>query len=123
MATRLATRLKRPQRALFTVTDNARSKLRSIISKKPDMKGIRVGVKPGGCAQFKYWMEYATDVKETDNIVKEDDLTVLVDRKAELYIVGTELDYIKKPEMSQFKFQNPNAKSLCACEESFSVSK
>eukprot|EP01120_Amphizonella_sp_Union-15-10_P003819 TRINITY_DN14256_c0_g1_i1.p1 TRINITY_DN14256_c0_g1~~TRINITY_DN14256_c0_g1_i1.p1 ORF type:complete len:120 (-),score=25.78 TRINITY_DN14256_c0_g1_i1:83-442(-) len=111
----------RPTKALFSLSENAKERLKTLLNNKKNIKGIRVGVREGGCSGMKYTMEYAQEIKPTDSVVTEGDLTVLVDRKAELFVVGTELDWKQSPEKSEFVFQNPNAKSTCGCGDSFSV--
>lgn len=90
-------------------------------NKKDTSIGIRIGLKKGGCNGFKYTMHYADKIGKFDEIVKDEDLTILVDLKASFAIVGTEMDYIKDKIKSEFVFVNPNVKGTCGCGESFNT--
>ena len=83
--------------------------------------GVRVGVKTGGCAGMSYVMEYAKDVKPNEEIVEDKGVKVLIDPKAIMYLLGTEMDYKKEKFSSQFIFKNPNETERCGCGESFKV--
>lgn len=83
--------------------------------------GIRIGVKKGGCNGYVYTMNFVDSINPTDEVVKSEDLTVVVDPKAVFAIVGTEMDYISTKLKSEFVFTNPNAKDTCGCGESFST--
>jgi iron-sulfur cluster assembly protein len=80
--------------------------------------GVRVGVKNGGCAGMEYTMEYAVDIKSTDEVVEDKGVKILVDPKAVLFLLGTEMDYKTEKLSAQFIFNNPNQTSACGCGES-----
>ena len=82
------------------------------------MVGVRVGVKNGGCAGMTYTMEYAEDVAKTDEVVEDKGVRVLIDPKAVLFLLGTEMDYKADKMQSQFIFNNPNQTGACGCGES-----
>ena len=82
------------------------------------MVGVRVGVKNGGCAGMTYTMEYAEDVAKTDEVVEDKGVRVLIDPKAVLFLLGTEMDYKTDKLSAQFVFNNPNQTSACGCGES-----
>jgi iron-sulfur cluster assembly protein len=81
----------------------------------------RLGVKTKGCSGMSYDMSWTDQPAPTDEIVKDKDLTVLVDRKASLFLIGTVMDYEVKNLTAGFTFTNPNEKGRCGCGESFHV--
>ncbi len=109
--------MARPQ--VMTLTEAAAARIRDIMSKseKP-YAGLRVGVKNGGCAGMAYTMEYAETAKPTDEIVEDKGVTILVDPKAVLFLLGTQMDYKVDKLSAQFVFNNPNQTSACGCGES-----
>lgn len=104
---------------VMSLSDAAAERVRQIVegSKNP-IVGIRVGVKNGGCAGMSYTIEAAESVKPGDEVVTEKGATVLVDPKAVLFLLGTEMDFKTDKLASQFVFNNPNQKSACGCGES-----
>ena len=83
--------------------------------------GLRVGVKKGGCAGMEYTFEVARAVEKGDEVVTEKDATVIVDAKAVLFLLGTELDFKTDRFSSTFVFNNPNQVSACGCGESVEI--
>ena len=107
---------------IIKISDNAVSKIKEIMSQANNTTiGVRVGVKSGGCAGLSYIMEYATDVKPNEEVIEERGIKVLIDPKAVMYLLGTEMDYKKEKFSSQFIFKNPNETERCGCGESFKV--
>ena len=107
---------------VIKLSDNAASRIKEIMSKADNATiGVRVGVKSGGCAGMSYIMEYAEDIKPNEEIVEEKGVKVLIDPKAIMYLLGTEMDYKKEKFSSQFVFKNPNETERCGCGESFKV--
>jgi len=80
--------------------------------------GVRVGVKNGGCAGMAYTMEYAERIEAADEVVEDKGVRVLIDPKAVLFLIGTEMDYKADKLSAQFVFNNPNQTSACGCGES-----
>jgi iron-sulfur cluster assembly protein len=107
---------------ILTLTENAIKHVRELLEKrsKPSI-GIRVGVKSGGCSGMKYFIEYADQQNPYDEVIKSDDLTILIDPKALMYLFGSEMDYVTEEFKSGFTFTNPNEKGKCGCGSSFSV--
>jgi iron-sulfur cluster assembly protein len=101
------------------LTDAAASRIKDILARaeKP-IAGVRVGVKNGGCAGMSYTMEYAEQVNPTDEIVEDKGVRLLIDPKAVLFLLGTEMDYKTEKLSTQFVFNNPNQTSACGCGES-----
>jgi iron-sulfur cluster assembly protein len=112
--------LARP--AALTVTDAAAARIQTLLDKrgKPSI-GIRVGVRSRGCSGLSYTLEYADEKGKFDEIVEDKGVTVLVDPKAVMFILGTEMDYVEEKLESGFVFRNPNEKGRCGCGESFHV--
>jgi iron-sulfur cluster assembly protein len=101
------------------LTDAAAERIKAIMAKsdKP-YAGVRVGVKNGGCAGMAYTMEYAESPNPTDEVVEDKGVKILVDPKAVLFLLGTEMDYKVDKLSAQFVFNNPNQTSACGCGES-----
>ena len=83
--------------------------------------GVRVGVSSGGCAGMSYVMEYAKKTNPNDEIIEDKGVKVLIDPKAIMYLLGTEMDYKKEELSSTFVFKNPNETERCGCGESFKI--
>lgn len=112
-----------PQRKqVMVLTDRAIAQVRNLLGKrgKPSI-GIRIGVRSGGCSGLKYFVEYADERGKYDEVVQDQDVTILIDPKALMYLLGTEMDYISEQFKSGFTFSNPNEKGKCGCGSSFSV--
>jgi iron-sulfur cluster assembly protein len=107
----------RPQ--AMKLTDAAALRVREIMSKsdKP-VAGLRIGVKNGGCAGMEYTMEWAAEQKPFDEVVEDKGVKVLIDPKAVMFLLGTEMDFQVSALKSGFVFNNPNQTSACGCGES-----
>ena len=116
------TPLKQSKKQAIVLTDRAVEQVKYLLEKrgKPSV-GIRVGVKSGGCSGLKYFIEYADEKGKYDEVVQEKDITVLIDPKALMYVLGTEMDYVSQQFKSGFTFSNPNEKGKCGCGTSFNV--
>ena len=111
-----------PRMKVVTLTDAAANRVRDIISRSDrPIVGLRVGVKNGGCAGMSYTMEYAEDVQPHDEVVEDKGVKVLVDPKAILFLLGTEMDFQTTKMSSTFVFRNPNQTSACGCGESVAI--
>ena len=107
---------------VITLSDNAANRIKEIISNNETKSvGVRVGVKSGGCAGMSYVMEYAKEINQTDEIIEDKGVKVLIDPKAIMYLLGTEMDYKKEELSSTFVFKNPNETERCGCGESFKI--
>jgi iron-sulfur cluster assembly protein len=107
---------------VMSLTEAAAARVRDILanSDKP-LAGVRVGVKNGGCAGMSYTMEMAEAAHPIDEIVEEKGVTILIDPKAILFLLGTEMDYQTTKLSSGFVFNNPNQTSACGCGESVAI--
>jgi iron-sulfur cluster assembly protein len=115
----MATANPRSRPKVMTLTDAAANRVQAIIAKSESaVLGLRVGVKNGGCAGMEYTMEWATEAKPYDEVIEEKGVKVLIDPKAILFLLGTEMDYQSSALKSGFTFNNPNQTSACGCGES-----
>ena len=107
---------------ILTLTPKAIERIRYLVNQSSRQDNIlRVGIEKGGCAGLTYSMDYISEIKEGDEIVDQDDIRVVIDPKAILYLLGTELDYVEDKFSSGFKFNNPNEVSACGCGESVEI--
>ena len=107
---------------VVTLTDAAANRVKQIIAKadKP-IVGVRVGVKNGGCAGMSYTLEYAESRNPLDEVVEDKGVTILIDPKAVLFLIGTTIDYETTKLSSKFVFNNPNETDACGCGESVTI--
>src|SRR3954462_9117194 len=109
----------RPRLQAIRLTDAAADRIKYVMANaQQPIAGLRVGVKNGGCAGMAYTMEYAQSVNPTDEIVEDKGVKILIDPKAVLFLLGTEMDYKTDKLSAQFVFNNPNQTSACGCGES-----
>jgi iron-sulfur cluster assembly protein len=109
-------------RQAMTLTDAAAEHIRALLSKRGrPAVGIRIGVRSRGCSGLTYTLEYADEKGRLDELVQDKGVTVLIDPKASMFIIGTEMDYVEDKLQSGFTFRNPNEKGRCGCGESFHV--
>ncbi len=106
----------------ITVTEKALGKIQELVAKRgPQTKGLRVGVKGGGCTGFQSLFEFSDEEPGThDKVFDLGGIQLYCDMKSYLFLNGTELDYVETLMESGFKFQNPNVKSTCGCGSSVS---
>ena len=109
----------RPRPQVMRLTDAAATRIRDVMARAANpVAGVRVGVKNGGCAGQSYTVEYAHEIRPTDEVVEDKGVKILVDPKAVLFLLGTEMDYKVDKMQAQFIFNNPNQVSACGCGES-----
>jgi iron-sulfur cluster assembly protein len=109
----------RPRPQVMKLTDAAVQRIQELTRRADsEIVGLRVGVKNGGCAGQSYTVEYAHEVRPTDEVVEDKGVKILVDPKAVLFLLGTEMDYKTDKMQAQFIFNNPNQISACGCGES-----
>jgi len=109
----------RPRPQVMRLTDAAALRVQELTNRADsEIVGLRVGIKNGGCAGQSYTVEYAHDVRPTDEVVEDKGVKILVDPKAVLFLLGTEMDYKTDKMQAQFIFNNPNQISACGCGES-----
>jgi iron-sulfur cluster assembly protein len=115
-------RPRRPRPKVVTLSDAAAARVREIMARaeKP-YAGLRVGVKNGGCAGQEYVLEYASEAGPLDEVVEDKGVTILVEPKAVLFLIGTEIDYEVTKLAAKFVFRNPNETDACGCGESVTI--
>lgn len=110
-----------PGKPLVSATEGAIRELKRLMENGPsESNGVRLAVKGGGCSGLSYVLEFGQE-REGDNVVEQDGIRFLMDRKSSIYLKGIVLEYKEGLNSKGFVFQNPNATSTCGCGESFSV--
>ena len=105
--------------AVMTMTDAAAERVKAIVDKSgPDAKGVRVGIKKGGCAGMEYTVDLVTEPNAKDDLIEHAGARVWVEPSAVLYLLGTQMDFEATRMRSGFTFVNPNQTSACGCGES-----
>lgn len=106
----------------LTLTPAAIDRVRHLLAQrgKPSV-GIRIGIRTKGCSGLSYTIEYADEKGAFDEVMEVEGMTILIDPKATLFILGTEMDFIEDKMQSGFTFNNPNEKGRCGCGKSFHV--
>ena len=106
----------------MTLTDAAAERVKALLAKAgSDVVGLRVGVKNSGCAGMAYTMDYATSVEPLDEVVEDKGVKIIIDGKAVLFLLGSEMDFATDKMSAQFTFNNPNQTSSCGCGESVAI--
>ena len=115
-------RPRRPRPKAVTLTDAAAERVREIMENadRPYI-ALRVGVKNGGCAGQEYTFAYAEQLEAMDEVVEDKGVTILIDPKAILFLIGSEIDYETTKLASKFVFRNPNQTDACGCGESVTI--
>ena len=109
----------RPRPQVMRLTDAAAARIKDVMAKaEGSIIAVRVGVKNGGCAGMAYTMEYATQAAPHDEVVEDKGVRILIDPKAVMFLLGTEMDFKTDKLATQFVFNNPNQTSACGCGES-----
>ena len=109
----------RPRPQVMKLTEAAAQRVLQLTRRADsEIVGLRIGVKNGGCAGQSYTVEYAHEFRPSDEVVEDKGVKILVDPKAVLFLLGTEMDYKVDKMQAQFVFNNPNQISACGCGES-----
>ena len=117
-----APRPRRPRPQLMMVTPLAAERVKGLIEGRgKPTAGIRIGVRTKGCSGLSYTLEFADKQEPMDEVIEAHGIKLLVDPKASLFLIGTEMDYEEEKLKSGFVFKNPNEKGRCGCGESFHV--
>lgn len=110
-----------PRKAAVVMTPAAVTRVKQLITGSPESVALKVGVRTRGCNGLSYVLEYAKEKGKFDEEVIQEGARLLIDAKAQLTILGTEMDYVETNLVSEFVFNNPNVKGTCGCGESFTV--
>ena len=117
--TTTTSRPRRERPKVVRLTDVAAARIRDIMEKSEGRYiGVRVGVKNGGCAGMSYTMDYAESQTPLDEIIEDKGVRILIDPKAVMFLIGTEMDYKRDKLAARFVFSNPNQTEACGCGES-----
>jgi iron-sulfur cluster assembly protein len=109
----------RPKPQVMRLTDAAAERIKAVMAKaERPIAAVRVGVKNGGCAGMAYTMEYADQINPLDEVLEDKGVRILIDPKAVMFLLGTEMDYKIDKLSAQFVFNNPNQTAACGCGES-----
>jgi iron-sulfur cluster assembly protein len=112
-------RVKRERPKVIRLTDDAATRIKDIMAQSDGRYvGVRVGVKNGGCAGMSYTMDYAESAEALDEVIEDKGVRILVDPKAVMFLLGTEMDYKREKLGARFVFTNPNQTEACGCGES-----
>ena len=119
-------RPRRPRPPVVTLTEAAASRVKEIMARPREgaatpYAGLRVGVKNGGCAGQEYVMEYADAAGPLDEVVEDKGVKILIEPKAVLFLIGSEIDFETSKLSSKFVFRNPNETDACGCGESVTI--
>ena len=116
----MTTTLARPK--AMSLTEAAAARVREIMAAKGATSvGLRVGVKNAGCAGMSYTMEVAENVNKFDEVIEDKGVKVLIDPKAIMFLIGTQMDFKSDKLSSTFVFNNPNQTAACGCGESVTL--
>jgi|SRR6185312_8590196 len=117
--TTTTTRARRERPKVIRLTDAAAARIRDIMEKSQGRYiGVRVGVKNGGCAGMSYTMDYAEAQTPLDEVIEDKGVRILIDPKAVMFLIGTEMDFKRDRLAARFVFTNPNQTEACGCGES-----
>jgi iron-sulfur cluster assembly protein len=120
--TQTTLRPRRERRKAMRVSDAAAARLREIMEQAEGRyAGVRVGVTNGGCAGMSYTMDYAESAGALDEVVEDKGVTFFIDPKAVMFLLGTEMDFVREKLGARFVFNNPNQTAACGCGESVSI--
>lgn len=106
-----------PGKAAVTLTPAASRQIARLMA-QGGKQGLRIGVRKGGCAGMEYTLEFADTVNPLDEVVEQDGARVMIAPMAQMFLIGTEIDYETTLVSSEFKFRNPNVVEACGCGES-----
>ncbi|GFU17755.1 iron-sulfur cluster assembly 1 homolog, mitochondrial [Trichonephila clavipes] len=110
-----------PTKAALVLTPAAVNQVKKLLKQKPEAIGLKISVSQRGCNGLSYSLDYVREKGKFDEVVSQDGVKILIDMKAQLTLLGTEMDFQESPLASEFIFNNPNIKGTCGCGESFTI--
>ena len=105
----------------ISLTEPAVTRVKHFLANRGSGIGVRVGVTTTGCSGLAYLIEFVDEVNPDDEIIEQDGVVIVVDKKSSVYLDGTEVDFVREDLNEGFQFNNPNQKGACGCGESFTV--
>lgn len=108
---------------MITLTESAVERVRDMVNKRGSGLGLRIGVTESGCSGYSYALDFAETAEDSDVVIEQDGINVVIAGSNLSLLDGMELDYVAQGLNQSFKFTNPNVVSSCGCGESFSVTK
>jgi len=118
----MSTKLKRERPKAIRLSDAAAARIREIVENANGAyAGVRVGVTNGGCAGMAYTMDYADAAQPFEEVVEDKGVKVFIDPKAIMFLIGTEMDFVREKLGARFVFNNPNQTAACGCGESVTL--
>ncbi|HEY1708133.1 MAG TPA: iron-sulfur cluster assembly accessory protein [Rhizomicrobium sp.] len=122
MSTTTIAKPKRERPKAVRLSDAAAVRIREIMDNADGKyQGVRVGVTNGGCAGMSYTMDYAENALPLDEVVEDKGVKIFIEPKAILFLLGTEMDFVREKFGARFVFNNPNQTAACGCGESVSI--
>ena len=107
---------------MIAISDSAKERLLYLLDKKGEENSyVRVGVESGGCSGLSYKLDFDNAKKDDDELIEDNGISLLINKKSFLYLVGTTLEFSDGLNGKGFVFKNPNASRTCGCGESFSL--
>jgi len=106
-----------PGKAAISMTPTAAKQITKLME-SGEKKGLRIGVKKGGCAGMEYTMDYVDDIDPNDEVIEQDGARIMIAPMAQMFLFGTQIDYTTSLLESGFEFKNPNVTEACGCGES-----
>lgn len=115
-------KMRRPRPKAVRLSPAAAARLNAVM-READGKfvGVRIGVEKGGCAGMEYTMEYAEEARPLEEVVEDAGVKILIDPKAILFLIGSEIDFVTEKLSQRFVFNNPNQTDACGCGESVTI--
>ncbi len=107
--------------SIITITDTAADHIRDLLAKSDTARGLRLGTNTKGCNGLAYQVDYVDEIDPDDEVITDKGVTIYVNRKSMLFLMGLEMDWEDSMFSTGFKFNNPNEKGRCGCGESFTV--
>jgi iron-sulfur cluster assembly protein len=122
MSTNTTSKPRRERPKAVRLTAAAAARIREIMAgAEGRYQGVRVGVTNGGCAGMAYTMDYAESAQPLEEVVEDKGVKIFIDPKAILFLIGTEMDFVREKLGARFVFNNPNQTAACGCGESVSI--
>uniref|UniRef100_A0AC35G7M9 FeS cluster biogenesis domain-containing protein n=1 Tax=Panagrolaimus sp. PS1159 TaxID=55785 RepID=A0AC35G7M9_9BILA len=110
-----------PTRKAITLTPEAVKRVKNLLSHRPESTALKIGVQQKGCNGYTYTLDYANEKAKFDEEVVQDGVKIWIDSKAQLSLLGSEMDFQENRLSEGFVFRNPNIKGTCGCGESFNI--